>query len=338
MNETKSFTTTQHIALERGLYTVTQKISQYDIDFFKQFIKNERSSLDDQIIDLLVAFMNDDLGCLFSIVCENNSTTENLLNQYKNEILNNPEKAKTQEILCTMHENDFYIARDMILSTNSLDCLYPLPTEFENPKYFFYLKLHHLVYNSVLRKMCTATKKEFPNIVRKNSHSKSVYYDLFFYVIFQEFRTSQLINLFDNNEQTEAIKLPKVINIKNILFLMLQFQTIQILTIQHLSEMRPVLIENNTNIPFITSDKPSINLYGKLVSDPTYIDAAIELYFPLSKDIAILYSARECYKNIRKINIASVKDIQLYNQQIFHNADKYIFSSNANISNLLGNI
>ena len=118
-------------------------------------------------------------------------------------------------------------------------------------------------------------------------------------------------------------------------FLMLQYSTIIWLANWHADGMKPILLKNATQIPFITSDRPSINLYGKLVSNVQVVDGAFELYFPISNKLAILWSERPCYKNIPEISLNSDDEIKRYNRQIFDNAGKYVFSAKENVLDLI---
>ena len=90
--------------------------------------------------------------------------------------------------------------------------------------------------------------------------------------------------------------------------------------------LKPILLKNESDIPFITSDRPVINIYGKLVEDIKNFDGPFELYFPISSNFAILWSDRKCYEDINEL-LLNKTDIYEYNKQMFNNTDNYVFSS-----------
>lgn len=335
--ETKSFHSTTVIGFENDLYTLKEKITEADKTLFEQMLPVKPSIEDKNIINLLVHLLNDDMANLITIT-SSDKKAENFINNLNKKILNNQSNiSRTQELLCTMHENCFYVARDLILAANSIAPLYPVSTEFHNPKYFIYFNLNCLAmnhYKEKLRKQILAnsehrlTQQEIDALKSLNEPCKykyAPYYDLFFYAIFQIFRIPEMIKttfrkLNDSNKFS---------------FLMLQYSTIIWLANWHADGMKPILLKNATQIPFITSDRPSINLYGKLVSNVQVVDGAFELYFPISNKLAILWSERPCYKDIPEISLNSDDEIKRYNRQIFDNAGKYVFSAKENVLDLI---
>lgn len=335
--ETKTFFSTTTIGFENDLYTLKDKITEVDKILFERMLPVKLSIEDRKIINLLVNFLNDDMANLIQIT-SSDKKAEDFINNLNKKILNNQSNiSRTQELICTMHENCFYAARNLILTANSIAPLYPVSAEFQNPKYFVYFNLNCLAMNHLIdklqRQILTSpnhkiTQQEIETLKTLKNPCKFKYvpyYDLFFYAIFQIFRIPGMIKTtFRSFNDTNKFS-----------FLMLQYTTIIWLANWHTDGMKPILIKNNTKIPFITSDRPSINLYGKLVSNVHIVDGAFELYFPISNKFAILWSERQCYKNIHEILINSDDEIKRYNRQIFDNADKYIFSAQENILDLI---
>lgn len=335
--KTKSFSSTATIGFENELYTLKDKITEADKLLFEHMLPVKLSIEDRKIINLLVNFLNDDMANLIQITTSNKEA-EIFINNLNKTVLNNHSNiSRTQELLCTMHENCFYAARNLILKANSIAPLYPVSAEFKNPKYFVYFNLNCLAMNHLLNKLQEhiltnlehkLTKQEINTLKALKYPCKfkyAPYYDLFFYAIFQIFRIPEMIKTtFRSFNDTNKFS-----------FLMLQYATIIWLANWHADGMKPILIKNNTKIPFITSDRPSINLYGKLVSNVQFVDGAFELYFPISNKLAILWSERACYKNILEVPLNSDDEIKHYNRQIFDNAGKYVFSAQENILELI---
>lgn len=331
----KPFFSTTPIGFENDLYTLKDKITKADMLLFERILPVKLSVEDREIINLLVNFLNDDMANLIQITTLNKKA-EIFINNLNKTVLNNQSNiSRTQELLCTMHENCFYAARNLILEANSIAPLYPVSVEFQNPKYFVYFNLNCLAMNHLLNKLQEHILTNQKLIQEEIDTLKSLrepckykyvpYYDLFFYAIFQIFRIPRMIkNTFKRFGNSNKFS-----------FLMLQYDTIRYLANWHADGMKPILLKNTAKIPFITSDRPSINLYGKLVTNAHIVDGAFELYFPISNKLAILWSERLCYKNIHEIAIDSDDEIKRYNRQIFDNADKYVFSAQENILDVI---
>ncbi len=337
--QSKLFHSTKPIGFENNLYTIKTKITPQEVFLFKKIIQIKTSELDDNIIDNLVSFMNDDFKEFDGLKARSKkkqptAEEQEALNFVNSELVqalsSDVDIVKNQEELCSMHENDFYLVRNAIVSSGSLDCLYPIPTRFENPKYFMYLKIKEICYKKITKKVSLYTHAKYNQNMGQNKSTQKLqtpYYDLFFYVIFQMFRSPKILQLFNTDIRAVRIKQTHNINMENIQFLWLQFNTIRLLSDWHADGMKPILIINKTNVPFVTSDHPVINIYGQLF-DYRNIEDAFELYFPITSKFALIFSTRECYKEINQFEQVSAKDIYHWNELIFNSADKYVFSPN----------
>jgi len=95
-----------------------------------------------------------------------------------------------------------------------------------------------------------------------------------------------------------------------------------------------ILIENNTTMPFFTSDNPIAkiaNIKDEYISYDGYASKGIEIIFPLnSKYLLVLYE-REYFKNIEAIEnskfvITDIKNVYYYNSLEFIRSYRQVFS------------
>ncbi|MBN2965561.1 DUF4238 domain-containing protein [Sulfurospirillum sp. T05] len=87
-----------------------------------------------------------------------------------------------------------------------------------------------------------------------------------------------------------------------------------------------IFIENNTNIPFITSDSPAVNIHSSLEKlkeneSPQFMD----LYFPLSPKYAYMICDSNDYENLK--DFVSEKDVVSLNERIYTKSHKTVFSN-----------
>ena len=336
--EPRDFNSTLDIGVENNLYTVVSKITSQDVAFLQALLLTPLTDIELNIIDNIVGILNDDFRSLDGLKISSKNHTKEIserLNLLLNDMLcSKRDVSRNQEELCTMYEDDFYSVRDTILTSKSLDCLYPLPTEFRDPKYYMFFKVKAKAYNMMLKKMCNIIKKDAPEefIYFKERIKKTKpkivntpYYDLMFYSIFQMVRVPHFLHLFDEDGKAEKLR-ANGINIINVQFIYLHFETIRRLSSWHYQGLKPILVINQTSIPFITSDRPCFNIYGKLM-DCGYNSEAFELFFPISQDCALIYSKRSCYKDVHIIRESDENAINMWNKLIIDNANRYIFST-----------
>lgn len=89
--------------------------------------------------------------------------------------------------------------------------------------------------------------------------------------------------------------------------------------------IRPVLIENHSNMPFITSDQPIINTCAiELHLGETA--TGIELYYPLTPTLSLLLT--DDPKKIKKgVCIADEHDVVMYNKYIYIKSGKQVYAN-----------
>ncbi|MFH7524865.1 DUF4238 domain-containing protein [Aeromonas sp. A5] len=89
--------------------------------------------------------------------------------------------------------------------------------------------------------------------------------------------------------------------------------------------IRPVLIENHSNIPFVTGDQPIINTCA-IELRPGEIATDIVLYYPLTPTLSLLLT--DDPEKIKKgVLIADEHDVIMYNKYIYCKAGKQVYAS-----------
>lgn len=90
----------------------------------------------------------------------------------------------------------------------------------------------------------------------------------------------------------------------------------------------PVLLTNETEIPFITSDQPVINTFAEIITTEKrklkYDE--LEFYYPLSPKRAVIQTEKKIYHGIDKRNV-STEEVKKYNQMIYSEADRFVYAS-----------
>lgn len=89
-------------------------------------------------------------------------------------------------------------------------------------------------------------------------------------------------------------------------------------------DMKIFPLVNKTGTLFITSDQPVVNVCAsyKGKGELTYKD--LELYYPMSPEVAILISPRECYTKWMPISLNQVQ-VDYYNKVIEQMSQRFIF-------------
>lgn len=88
-----------------------------------------------------------------------------------------------------------------------------------------------------------------------------------------------------------------------------------------------VLLINNTEIKFITSDQPIINTFADPKNRKPLAHEQFEMYYPLTPKLALLISLKEKYVNKGKYEI-TLDDVVWYNNLIVENSNEQVYSIN----------
>lgn len=96
-----------------------------------------------------------------------------------------------------------------------------------------------------------------------------------------------------------------------------------------------ILIENNTNQPFFTSDNPIAkiaNIKDEYISHDGYASEGIEIIFPLNSKYLFVLCEREYFKNLEaiensKLIISDIENVNYYNSLEIIRSYRQVFSS-----------
>ncbi|QNU63990.1 DUF4238 domain-containing protein [Vreelandella titanicae] len=94
---------------------------------------------------------------------------------------------------------------------------------------------------------------------------------------------------------------------------------------QDRANFRPVLIDNTSNIPFVTGDQPVINTHAIGLSLEE-IPSELEFYYPLTPKLALLLTSDPDLNRMGIISIGEEK-VAMYNRFIHSQAGKQVYSS-----------
>lgn len=322
----------KEICCKKNLYTITEKISKNDVEWFKKVVSLSDDDVYNEYLRILVCFLNDELANLFYIEMSDKEHQIKLNNEIK-EILN--EKiSRNQELLFSFYENDFRKIYEKILKENRIDFL-----SSSKGGVFFYksLDIIQFVYQKLSQKMKIFIEKYFKEKQGHNEQDvlkdlkKNDYYDFWHYIIIQYFRTESIIKLFSlSNDEQKKLKRFNI-NTENVMFLIIHFQILNILENLIHEDFKLILIKNKTETDFITSDNPAVNPYSYIIKDGKLLNDEFEIYFPLSQKLAILCSKNFLHKNYDKVkselSITESNEIDFWNKLILRKATRYIYAT-----------
>ena len=332
------------IAFKTNLYTITEKISNNDIEWFRKTLKlSVDNSMTQTYLSTLVCFLNDELANLFSIKTSNKEYQEILDREVKSLI--NEEISRNQELLFSFYENDFYKIYIDILEQKHINLLLQ---SAEGPFLYLALKITQFIYSLLAKKAHLSVAEELKKIKQDNQEiledlvkleemkiEPNGYYDLWHYILIQYFRTEKIIGFLGLPEEARkrlnTIEKVNGVNSDNVMFLTIHYQTLNLLEKLIQDDFKLILIQNETDADFITSDNPSVNPYGFIAEKRALQDAEFEIYFPLSPKLAILCSKNFLHPNFNKdlleVKITSVDEIEYWNKLIVREANRYIYAS-----------
>lgn len=314
----------------KNLYTVKNKITSTEVDIIIRLFELDKKEMHRKTLKHLTIFLNDEIAKLLKVEYPIDKNIEKILNDSLNRDLNNSTISRTQEILITeLFENKFIPIYEQILNTSSINFI----NQKINDSIALYActNITKFVYKYLERKCEQLINSKFPNgsafTVKTN-----IYFDLILYFFFQELRTEDVVKKL--KESLVASKLQEHININSENF---SFLTILMLLIRMSekiffinSPFKFVLIKNNTNLKFITSDCPCVNIYSSFIEDRLLQEHEIEFLFPLSPNISLLMTDKICYTS-DNIIITKEKDIDIYNKTIIKTAKRYVYANSQNL-------
>ncbi len=332
------------IAFKKNLYTITKKISNNDIEWFRKILNlSTNNYMTQTYLDTLVHFLNDELADMFSVKTSNKAFQEILNKEIKSLI--NEDISRNQELLFSLYENDFYKIYINILEQKRIN----LPLTSDNtPFLYLALKITQSIYLYLAKKIRLSVSKELKKIkqdgqeiledivnLKKTKIEPNEYYDLWHYILIQYFRTEKIIKLSGLPEEAlkklDTIEKSSGITSDNIVFLIIHYQTLNILDNLIRDNFKLILIKNETEMNFITSDNPAVNPYSYIAEERVLQDAEFEIYFPLSPKLAILCSKNFLHpsfnKDLLEVKVTSVNEIEYWNKLILREANRYVYAS-----------
>lgn len=330
--ENKSPNAVKTICVKKNLYTIKKKITENDVLYFTKLfgllpIKKD----DEKFLSFLVRFLNDDLGDLFAIKIKDKNK-EDKFNEFLRNKLNNPDISRNQETLFTFYENEFNYIHEKILKEKTLSFL-----EKDNGNFKLYLRTKIIgLISKEFGKLCldAIEYQESSDILKNfNFGMKNSYYDFLHFIIIQFFRVQKNMNFLScprlDKEEKDLLK-SKDINHESIPHLFIHYQSINIASSFFKDNFKFILIRNESNIDFITSDNPCMNKHYKEFQNNQNCEKA-EIYFPLSPKLAVLYSKEKQYENIKEFSLKKDSDINNWNNILKDNAERYIYGNSRNL-------
>ena len=313
---------------KKNLYTVKSKISETEIDIIiKIFDLNKKTMLLETLMHL-VYFLNDEIGNLFSIKYSKDIEVEKQINDTLNKDINNNGISRTQEILITeLFEQRFIPIYERIIHTNSIDFIEQKYGE-ESLTFYSCINITKFVYIYLQRKLESIVNAKIPNNLQIVTITDNIFYNFVLFILLQEVRTYNVIKQLQ--EVPALSKLKQYIDLNNENFSFLSMIMLLLTFTEKLffkdTAFKFILLKNETDISFITSDCPCVNIYSSFIKDRLLQEQEIEFLFPLSPKLSILITDKTCYAT-NNISIVQGKDIDIYNKTIINTAHRYIYSN-----------
>lgn len=325
----------KEIASKKNLYTIKNKISLNDLEIFKDLFEQKiETPLEQDFIRHLFALLNDDFKSLFTIKYEKDKNIEQKINLKIANLFKPAEISRNQELLFRFYEQLFQPLYQKIITTEAL------PFEKDPSQYVFSYLAFQIMSFSVIttkQKIYSILKNNKVKIIPKqkisNPFSEDSYINFIHYLVIQYLRTKKRIHFSDLGyiQKELTVLSNKKFDINNVMFLYIHFCSLNITQNLINSKYKLILINNLSNIPFITSDNPAVNPFSSIISPKTIPDG-YEIFLPLSPKLGVLYTKICLYKTEKDIaTITEEKQITYWNDLIFKSAERYIYSNTEEI-------
>lgn len=343
----------------KNLYSTKQKITYEEIRFTCKLAGyNDEVEID--FCKKICDYINGDFSSFIDNTCPIHIPLKyhKMFMTYIKGILDEKSISRSQEnIFTSVYENDFYNILDKIIKSESIDFLNNNMNS-SSVSLYLYVKLEAFLHKSAFKIINKKLKEVYPNLpntkeieenLGKLKFNTNLYVDLIHYLIIQYFRTEKQIDNLKNSlihlkkywkSQYADYQLPDYVqkfiglNEDSFIFIFIHLKSIYLVESLINSQYKLLLLNNDTEVPFITSDSPCINIYASYI-DPFELQGNdFEIYFPISPTLALLYTNRTGYKNIEntEITLNNKKMILQFNASIKKLAKRYLYS---NINSLL---
>ena len=343
---------------KRNLYTVKNKITYNEIEYFCQ-IAGFNDEVEINFCKRICDYINGDYSNFISDICLSGIPKAYwpVFMDYIKGFVNDKFISKSQEnIFTAVYENDFFNILNQIIESESIDFI-KNNVDLSKISLYLYVKLEGFLHTSALKIIYLKMKEEHPNLpsikeyeekIKKLKYNTNMYLNLIHYLIIQYFRTEKQINNLKNSllylkkqwkEKFINIALPDYIekfiemNEESFIFIFLHLRSIYLVEYLINSGYKLILLKNNTETPFITSDSPCINIFVSYINPFELQGDDFEIYFPISPTLALLYTNRKGYKNTEKtkITLNDKKTILQFNKSIKKLAKRYLYSNQKSI-------
>lgn len=343
----------------KNLYSTKQKITYEEIQFFCK-LAGYSDEVEIDFCKKICDYINGDFSSFIDNACPLHIPLEyhKMFMTHLKGILDEKSISRSQEnIFTSVYENDFYNILNKIIKSESID-FFVNNVNASKVSLYLYVKLEAFLHKSAFKIINKKLKEVYPNLpntkkieenLGKLKFNTNLYMDLIHYLVIQYFRTEKQINNLKNSllylkqhweTQYTNYQLPDYVknfidlNEDSFIFIFIHLKSIYLVESLIYSQYKLLLLKNKTEIPFITSDSPCINIYASYI-DPFELQGDdFEIYFPISPTLALLYTNRIGYKNIgnTEIILNNKKSILQFNASIKKLAKRYLYS---NINNLL---
>lgn len=316
---------------KQNLYTVKNKITKEEIDFVARLYNVHNDEILMDTINELAVYLNDCPADLVESYVNKNLPFGAEFNEYLKKKINNSGFSRTQETMITeLYEENFVPIYQNIVKNCDIsfiqqewkkDILFYMGVNISN------FALYYL--GKMMKTLPGGHKINISNM--KRLQDEILFYDIIIFMLVQYTRTKSSINKL--KQLMEISNIPYIDN-SNFAFLSMNIIIFKILAsiIFNKSDFKLVLVKNNTEINFMTSDKPCINIFTTVIRDRLLFEDEMELFYPLSPSLAILFTQRSCYDK-KEIIINSTKDIDVFNKAIIDAADRYLYADTEDLLN-----
>jgi predicted CopG family antitoxin len=321
--------------MELDLYS-TNHISENDTNFFLEYICCNDVFLS-KFVNIIKVYINGSFSELYIDYLKHkfNTKIDDIFIYFLQSTIDNNDKiSRTQENIFTYaYENNFLRALKQIINSRSIKGI--KSKYITNVDIYLYNKMHSEIIKKIHQNIHENIKIRQPNIkIDNNAYEKLLkvkseqdfYIDIIHYLFVQYFRTKKQINIIINILEQFKNALPFDSN--SIVYLFVHFYPF-LATINAINKRNHLyIIDNKSSIPFITSDNPCINLCFDKNRNAKLNTNELQLFFPISPTLALLYSATENLSASSKGKITySANEVIDVNNKIKQNSEHFIYSS-----------
>lgn len=334
---------TKDASVINNIYELEENISENDLGFYRQMplVLSETGMTDEEnkFLIQISAFLNNDFKVFMS-------DTPQIILEKLRKFIDEGTFKKNQEELYTYYEENFIsiyellTKKDAAFYNNSIhnqdDMASSIAIGITKTSNFLYRKNVDLLCRLLNQQGLNDLSEQLKQDIKKasscieseleekfpfyNKNNFNIFYFLT-YITSQIFRTGKLLQARDVLEKNNVGNY----NAKNIIILMCHHAIYRLCRNLITDRHKIIFINATDNSEFITSDNPIVNLSGSYKKDNYSDMAEIELYYPLSPKLSMLFTNRSCYKDVDEIQ-ALEEDVLQYNQAIYNTSDKFVYA------------